>query len=110
MDTGVIYPTIELGGVTYRGKVTRGALAYRLSKGAIDVSRLTSSFSVLVDTLYALLQPEYNGSAEDLAEALTIENKRTDAAKVVFEALVKVFPSAQQAQPAAGDNAAPTIQ
>lgn len=107
MDSGIIYPTIELGGVKYTGKVTRRTLAYRISKQAVDMGKLLNNFSVLVDTLHALLTPEFKGTPEDLAELIT-DDKRQEAANVVFGALVKVFPPTQQpAQTAAGASTAP---
>jgi|SRR5579885_3328118 len=109
MDSGIVYPEITLAGVRYQGKVTRGSLAYRISKLGLNPSEMTKRYSVMIDTLHALLTPSFPGSPEDLAEIVDREQKRGEALKVVAEALVKVFPPSP-AQTTAGDQPAPSIQ
>lgn len=73
--TGVTYPEIELGGVTYSVKFTRG-LIYKLDKAGINFApKITRegetyhsqcSFSTIVDTLKLAI--DFEGTSEDLAE------------------------------------------
>lgn len=96
--TGIIYPTIELGGKFYTVKFTRGGLLYRLSRSGTSLSDLTSgskNFASVIDVLHAALYGQYAGTAEDLAELVLSENKTGELSMVIGEALKKVFPPTQ---------------
>ncbi len=101
--SGIIYPTIELGGVTYVVKFTRGGLLYRLSKSATNLSDLASgprSLAAVVDVFHAALFGQYNGTPEELAELVLAEDKLAQVSGIVADSLKKVFPPTQT--PAAG--------
>ncbi len=106
--TGVIYPTLELGGKIYTVKFTRGGILYRLSKSGTNLADLRAgsnkSFATLCDVLHAAIFPEFTGDAEDLAELLMTEGKAGEAGLAISEALKKVFPPTPAAQ--AADQAA----
>lgn len=108
--TGIIYPTITLGGIEYTVKFTRGGIVYRMSKAGVSISELgnpKTSFGALVDILHAAL-PDYKGMNEDLANLVLSEDKAGEASRLIAEALGKVFPPSQAARTA--DRAEPQIQ
>jgi len=104
--TGVVYPTIELGGVTYELRITRGALLYRISKNQIDMNDLGQDsdprkrVAAVFDVLHAIVAGKFQGSIEDLADLVITEGKMKDAATAVLLAVGKVFPPAEPATPA----------
>jgi hypothetical protein len=107
--SGIIYPTIELGGVRYVIKFTRGGLLYRLSKGGVSFADLASnkSFSAVMDILHAALFGQYDRSAEDLADLVMSEGKFAEVSEVIQDAIKKVFPpteAAPAAEPIAAVN------
>lgn len=105
--TGVEYPEIEIAGAKYILRLSRAALAYRVSKNGIELQKIMNNFSVLVDTLHVLMQPSFPGSAEQLAEFLIADDVlRGRATIAVLEAIKKVFPPTM-AQAAAGTEARP---
>lgn len=71
--SGVEYPKVELGGVTYEVKFTRG-LIYRMDKAGISFTprflnqgkQVQLSFSNLIDVLRMAIS--FPGTAEELAE------------------------------------------
>ncbi len=108
--TGIQYPTLELGGVTYTVKFSRGGILYRLSKSGTNLSDLRAgsgkSFATVIDVLHAALFDQYMGDAESLAELVMSEDKIALASEVVSEALKKVFPPTPVAAPPADQPAA----
>lgn len=102
--TGIIYPTIELGGVTYELKFTRGALFYRLSRLGVDLGTAFTNitFSVRVDILHSIIAGtgpgKYAGTTEELADLVLTENKSKEVVELLLAALGKVFPPTQAAQ------------
>jgi len=110
--TGVVYPTVELGGRIYVVKFTRGGILYRLSKAGVDLAALGTvhGFATIIDTLHAALFGQYVGDAESLAELVLAEDKAEQVGEAVSEALKKAFPPIQT--PAAGpaDQIAAPIQ
>jgi len=100
--TGIIYPTITLGGIEYSIKFTRGALFYRLSKAGVDLNDLTSpkGFATMIDVLKAVITPAFTGDSESLAELVLNEGKSLAVGDAIREALGKAFPPTQT--PAAG--------
>lgn len=96
--TGIIYPVIELGGIKYTVKFSRGGILYRLSKSGTSLADLTGgskNFSAVIDVLHAALFSQFQGSAEDLAELVMTEGKTAEVAQAIGEALKKVFPPTQ---------------
>lgn len=98
-DTGIIYPTIELGGTTYTVKFTRGGLLYRLEKSGTAIADCLNlaSFAKAIDLLHAALWGQFKGTAEDLAEIVLNEGKIAAVSLVLTEALKKVSPPTQSA-------------
>ncbi len=93
--TGIDYPTIELGGVTYTLKFTRGDFAFRLSDNGInmfDRVNPTKNLAANVKILHMFLTPQFPGTYSDLAEFLIDEKKVLEAATVINAAMGKVFP------------------
>lgn len=93
--TGIIYPTLELGGKTYIVKFSRGGILYRLSKSGTSLMDLTGgskNFAAVIDVLHAALFSQFDGSQEDLAELVLAENKTAEVSAAIGEALKKVFP------------------
>ena len=112
--TGIIYPTLELGGKTYTVKFTRGGLLYRLSKSGASFSDLISgsdkNFAACFDILYAALYGQYLGTVEDLVELAFAESKVEEVKTVVREAVKKAFPPTQtEAAGTVGQTAAPQV-
>lgn len=98
--TGIVYPTIELGGKTYTVKFTRGGLLYRLSKSGTNIADLRNSpryISTLIECLHAALFDQFGGTPIELAELVYDEDKISLVDQVVAEALKKVFPSPTKA-------------
>lgn len=97
--SGIVYPTITLGGVQYVVKFTRGGMLYRLSKSNVSISDVMGSgarsFAANIDMLHAALFGQFNGTAEDLAELVLTEGKILEAGEAVIEALKKVSPPTQ---------------
>ncbi len=108
--TGIIYPTITLGGIEYTLKFTRGALLYRLGKAGVNTDNLGGNlhnFSVGIDILRVIATPDIKMDAESLAELVLEEGKSVELASVISEAMGKAFPPTQQAAAgAAGTTAA----
>jgi hypothetical protein len=104
--TGVVYPTIELGGVTYELRITRGALLYRISKNQVDMNDLGKDadprkrVAAVFDVLHAIIADKFQGSVEDLADVVIAEGKMKEATVGVLGAVGKVFPPAEPATPA----------
>ncbi len=101
--SGIEYPHVTLGGVTYEVKMTRGTLLYRLSRNGIDLRELTGpkAFSTMVDTLHACIQGHFRSNAESLAEVIMAEDKAVECSNAVNEALKKAFPPLNPAKLAA---------
>lgn len=97
--TGIEYPTIELGGVVYTVKFTRGGLLYDLSKSGSRISdlRTNKNLATLVDILHAGIFGQYIGSQKDLCELVYEEDKIKLVDEVISEALKKVFPPTSSA-------------
>jgi hypothetical protein len=94
--TGVTYPTIELGGVTYELKVTREAAIYRVGKNGLNFSDLNEQAKrpvAVADFMHVMMDPRFQGSAEDVFTLIMKEGKIGEATAAVFTALGKVFPS-----------------
>ncbi len=110
--TGIIYPTVELGGRLYQVKFTRGGIMYRLSKAGVDLAMLgtTKGFATMIDTLHAALFGQYLGDAESLAELVLAEDKSVQVADAVTEALKKAFPPTQTPAAVTAENSAAKIQ
>ena len=107
--TGVEYPQLTLGGVTYTLKLTRGQLMYRFSKRNISMGLRVgqAGIAMLADQLHAMIQGAYFGSPEDLLEMILGEDKLKETANAVDEAIKKVFPPPIQAATAAAPADAP---
>jgi hypothetical protein len=103
--TGIIYPTIELGGVTYELKLTRDRIRFRMSDAGCNISDLrvvgVRSFAVIVRFLHCLISPTFAGTIEDLAEVIGGEEKLQEASLFLAEAIKKAFPPTLQAAPPA---------
>lgn len=101
-NTGVDYPTIELGGKTYEVKFTRGLL-YQLDKHGIKFNpqfannSATCGLSAIVDTLRLAIG--FEGSAEELAEL--VYDKRDEALTALVNGWGKVVLPSLQAKIAA---------
>ena len=113
--TGILYPTIELGGATFTLRFTRGALLYRLSRRGVTTADLNvpaKSFGALVEVLHATMEPQFLGTHEQLAEimeAAGIDKLRAYRA-AVDEALGKVFPPIARPAAETKPEAAPLTQ
>lgn len=123
IGSGVEYPTLVIGGVSYVVKFSRGAL-YRLDKAGFDLRQLGPQLqqwfpkklddgteipgnlrlSVLVDVLHSAIGDKFLGSPEQLAEALG-ENI-AEAAIAVVQAIAKMKPSPQPSQETAANQTA----
>ena len=95
--TGITYPTLELAGVTYTLKFTRGGMLYRLGKTGTSISDMnaggTKTIAAVVDVLHAALFGQFMGSPEDLANLLLEDlSKMREARAAIDIALGKVFP------------------
>ena len=91
--SGIQWPQITLGGVTYTLKVTKGSLTFRFSKYSIPFRRFgPTAGAVLAEQLWAILLGQYFGSAESLFEMMFDENHLAAVAAAVDEAVGKVFP------------------
>ena len=95
--TGVEYPTIELGGVNYTVKFSRGML-YRMGKQGVSFSpkfpgegKVSMDFSQIVDLL--CLATGFPGTHEDMAEL--VYEKRNEAVAALMAAWGKAFPPPQ---------------
>lgn len=110
MQTGVLYPTFELAGITYELRIDREILLYRLSRKGVTLGDLRGpkSYATLHDVLYAIIQDRFIGSAEDLVRLIASENKYLQMDQALAEVVKKVFPP-PQAQ-AAATEPAPAIQ
>ena len=101
-NTGVDYPTIELGGKTYEVKFTRGLL-YQLDKQGIKFNpqfannSATCGLSAIVDTLRLAIG--FEGSSEELAEL--VYDKRDEALTALVNGWGKVVLPSLQAKIAA---------
>lgn len=107
ITTGVEYPTIELAGVTFTLKFTRGAMLYRLSKSGTAIAdmnaRGTKTLSAVIDVLHAALFGQFNGTPEELSDLVMNEGKMKEARTAVDIALGKVFPPSQTTAVTAGE-------
>lgn len=107
--TGAVYPTLELGGVTYALKFTRYSLLYRLSRRGIQIADRydpVKGLAALFDIVHAIISDQFKGTAEDLATLAGEENKIAACRLALDEALVKVFPPTLSATPqSAGETA-----
>lgn len=103
METGIEYPTIDLQGVAFTLKFTRGGLLYRLSKTGTQLSDMraggTRSFSALIEVLHAALYGQFIGTCDQLAEIVheAGREKILEARIAIDAALGKVFPSTMAA-------------
>src|SRR5579871_1218267 len=93
--TGIQYPEITLGGVTYVVRFTRGALLYRVAKRGLTIADVYSTdgnkrLAAVFDLLHAMLGDYFLGTVEDLSEALVTEEKVAEATVAVISALGKV--------------------
>jgi hypothetical protein len=119
--TGVVYPTIELGGTAYTVRFSRGSL-YRMQKLGVAFApkiqpipdqpgmiRRTMTFSEVVDVMHIGIN--FPGTAEQLAELVT-NDKVQEAFDKIMEAWGKAFPSPQiRLQESAGQpEANPPVQ
>ena len=97
--SGLQFPTLELGGVTYIVKFTRGGLLYRLNKAGASMADLggQKSFAASIDLLHAALYGQFLGTPEELADLVLSEEKILQIGEVLGEALKKVFPPTQAA-------------
>lgn len=100
MQTGILYPTVELEGKSYELKVTRGVLLYRLSKAGINISDIHrndfKSYAAVMDVLWALIQDQSPPfiNAEHLAAYVQEQGSEfvRGVGAAVREAVGKAFP------------------
>jgi len=105
--TGIDYPTLELGGVKYTLKVTRGVMIFRLSDAGINLAEINvhiKAVSAIIKVLHAMLLEQYTGTPEQLCELVLAEDKMKLAAQAVRDALGKVFPTSLTAAVTAGES------
>lgn len=111
--TGIEYPSVVLGGVTYTVKFMRGAILYRMSRLGVTFADLQAGpkrFSALFDVLYSAIQDQYTGTPEQLVEMTLAENKLAEIGAAVGMAIAKVFPPAQPTLPETAGNQKGTLQ
>ena len=110
MKSGILYPTIELGGVSYELRISREILLYRLSAKGISMINLRGpkSFATLFDVLYAIVQDRYLGTVEELVSLVHEEQKVSAVDVAVAEVIKKVFP--QPTPPANADGQLDQVQ
>lgn len=102
--SGIEYPTLELGGVTYTLKFTRGALLYNASKSGVDFGAIgPRSFAALVDGLCLILAGQFTGTPQDMSNIIVACENPADKIKECRAALDaawgKASPSSQQTSP-----------
>jgi hypothetical protein len=97
--TGVQYPEITLGGVTYTVKCTRAVLLFRLSRKGIaftDLNDPKTRFAALFEIFHAMIGDQAQGkSVEDFVQIASDESKVQAVDIAVGQAIPKVFPSTQ---------------
>jgi hypothetical protein len=102
-QSNIEFPKLTLRGTEHTIRFTRGAFAYHMSKKGLELADLRSNIKVigtLTDLLMFAFHPPFQGSAEDLADALIEENKMAAANVAVHIALGKVFPTPTISKPA----------
>jgi hypothetical protein len=105
MEESILYPVLELGGVKYTLKATRGALRDRWSELGIELAdRLNPhrTIAVTVKMLSTMITPKFSGSFEDLTDLILEEQKMGQVGDAINVALGKVFPPTIQEPVAAG--------
>lgn len=96
--SGIDFPTLELGGITYTIKFTRATILYRLSRAGVsftDLQKRDRRFAALHDILFAAIQDQYEGTVESLVELIYAEGKGRLVDAAVAAAIKKVFPPTQ---------------
>ena len=102
METGIDYPTIELGGKTYQVKFNR-ALLYQLDKRGIAFNPqfrnggATCGLAAIIDTMQLAIG--FEGTADELAEL--VYDKRDEALTALVAGWGKVVLPSLQAKLAA---------
>ena len=96
IQTGIDWPTITLGEVTYTLRASQGALLYKLSLKGINpkFEKNFSDFAKLVDVFCAFADPAAP-PAEAVADLVFAEGKTADLGAAVGQAMGKVFPPSQ---------------
>lgn len=107
--SGTEYPELELGGVTYEVKFTRGIL-YRLDKAGVtfnpQFTKTTSTVKLanLIDVLHMVIS--FEGTHEELAELAY--DKRDEVSSKLIQAWGKVVLPSLQARGSAQAAAKPS--
>jgi hypothetical protein len=107
--SGVIYPTVELGGVMYTLRLTQGIARFRLSDAGLGALEFAGArqFASLCKALHILLDGQFPGSVDQLSELVHNENKLVQVDQAIGLAIKKA--SGPQ-NPATGEASKPLTQ
>lgn len=92
--SGVGYPEITLGGITYTLRISREIWIFRLSELGVTLTDLIGPkrHSALIKTLYVIIAGRYQGTVEDLVTLIAAEGKLAAVDVAISDTIKKVFP------------------